>query len=158
MVNTPRLVENKQIMIEVIEETQSTLAQLTELHDLQKNYITRLIENLKTLLAYVKETIPLDPVKLGCPFHNIKEAYLVGEAQLVIKNKDGKVLSQPVLDLEPEKIIVIIEESLPTINRLITKKKQTLEERVDLLEHFILMMNPIENLDLSGDSIHLSGG
>ncbi len=144
--------ENRQIMIEVMEETQRTLSQLSELQDLQRNYITRLIENLKILLAYINETIPLDAIKLGCPFHNIKEACLVREAQLIIKTNDGKMLVQPLSELEAEKIIMIIEESLPTINRLIAAKKQILEERVDLLEHFLLMMNPVENFYLSKDS------
>jgi uncharacterized coiled-coil protein SlyX len=152
-------VENTPIL-EAIEETQSTLAQLTELQDLQKNYITRLVEDLKALLAYIKEALPLDPTKLGCPYHNIREAYLVGEAQLVMVDKDAKMLTQHLLNLEPEKIITIIEESVPTINRIIASKKQTLEERVDLLERLIKefkkineTLNPVENTNLSGDAI-----
>jgi len=152
-------VENTPIL-EAIEETQSTLAQLTELQDLQKNYIARLIEDLKTLLAYIKGTIPLDPTKLGCPYHNIKEAYLVGEAQLAIIDEDAKMLTQPLSNLEPEKIITIIEESIPVINQIIAAKKQNLEERVDLLERLIKefkkiseTLNPAEPSNLSGDVI-----
>lgn len=146
-------VANKQIMIQVIEETENTLTSLAEMHDLQKNYVEKVIEDLKTLLVYIKENIPIDPKKLkcpyhklGCPYYNIKEAYLAGEAQLMIKNKDGKIFLQPLSNLELEKIIAIIEESLPTISRLIAAKKQSLEEKVDLLEHIILMMQPAGNL------------
>jgi len=152
-------VENTPIL-EVIEETQSTLAQLTELQDLQKNYIARLIEDLKVLLAYIKETIPLDPTRLGCPYHNVKEAYLISEAQLAIIDEDAKMVIRPLSNLEPEKIIMIIGESIPKINQIIAAKKQMLEERVDLLERLIKefkkiseTLNPVEDYYESGDAI-----
>jgi uncharacterized coiled-coil protein SlyX len=152
-------VENTPIIV-VVEEAQSILAQLSELQDLQTSYVTRLVEDVKTLLTYIKEAIPLDPIRLGSPYHNIKEAYLVGEAQLLTIDKDGKILTQPLSQLEPEKIITIIEESMPKINQIIAAKKQTLEERVELLERLVKefkkiseTLNQPENLNLSGDAI-----
>jgi|GEM_PF-4895816 hypothetical protein len=152
-------VENASVL-GLIEETQGTLAQLTELQDLQANYVTRLVDGLRNLLAYIKEIIPIDPIKLGCPYHNIKKAYLVGEAQLVMVDEEGKMISQSLLNLEPNKVIAVLEESLPAINQIMAMKKQMLEERVGLLEQLIKefrkisdTLNPIDNPNLSGDAV-----
>ncbi|MEM3386893.1 MAG: hypothetical protein QXN08_04390 [Nitrososphaerales archaeon] len=147
-------------MLRIVRETQSTLAQLIEMHDLQTNYTLRLLGSLRSLQAFIKDTIPVDPNKLGCPYHNIKEAYLLPEAQILMIREDGKIASESLTSLEPAKVLAVLEECLPAINQIIAAKKQMVEERVELLEQLVKefkkineTLNPVDESNLAEDVV-----
>lgn len=151
--------ENKPI-VETIRETQSALAQFTELLDLQTNYIAKIISSLRALQAHIKDTIPIDSNSLGCPYHNIKEAHLTAEAQILMIKEDGQIITESLHTLKPEKVLAILKSCLPAINQIIAARKQMVEERVGLLEQLVRelkkvneTLNPADESNLGEDVV-----
>src|SRR5438094_5654940 len=93
---------------------QSEYAQLSELDEMERNYILKLIDSLKALQSGIDSAIPLHVAALGIFRSKAKEAFLASDGVVIIHEEGGKPLSVPLSRFPAKDVIAVAKESTPT--------------------------------------------
>ncbi|MBI4258323.1 MAG: hypothetical protein HY619_05145, partial [Thaumarchaeota archaeon] len=101
-----------------LRETLSELAQISELEELEVGYAPKLVNIVKFLLSDINQPIPLNQMSVIQYFRDVKDAYLMSDAVIIMTDSEGNMISRPLLQFSPENILSIVQESTPEIKRL----------------------------------------
>jgi len=95
---------------------QSEYAQLSELDEMERNYILKLVDSLKALQSGIDSAIPLHVAALGIFRSKAKEAYLASD------------------------VLAIVQDATPEIGRIVSERRREIGARVELLERVLKEM------------------
>jgi hypothetical protein len=119
---------------------QSEYAQLSELDEMERNYILKLIDSLKALQSGIDSAIPLHVAALGIFRSKAKEAYLASDGVVIIHEEGGKPLSVPLSRFPAKDVLAIVQDATPEIGRIVSERRREIGARVELLERVLKEM------------------
>ncbi|MBI2185035.1 MAG: hypothetical protein HYU39_08775 [Thaumarchaeota archaeon] len=129
--------DNRDQTADHLRGTLNELAQLSELEEIELSYAPKLVDALKFLLSGVDQAISLNHDALGRSFQFVKEAYLVSDAVIIMKDEAGSTLSKPLSQFDPENILSIVQDSTPEIRRLTTERRKIVHTRIQMAEKML---------------------
>jgi hypothetical protein len=112
-------------------------SQLSELEEMQHNYVVKLVETLKALQGGVGTLLLLRPETLGERRFGTKKVYLAANAVVLMEKEDGKSESASLSEFEPEEVLAIVEDSTPQLLKIVSERRKAVGARVDLLEKML---------------------
>lgn len=124
-----------------LRDTLSELAQISELEELEVGYAPKLVNIVKFLLSDINQSITLNQEVVMQHFHDVKDAYLMSDAVIVMTDADGNMLSKPLLQFSPENILSIVQNCTPDIRRLAEEKRKLVGTRVQAAEKLLSEFN-----------------
>ncbi|MEM3670465.1 MAG: hypothetical protein QW767_01800 [Thermoprotei archaeon] len=117
-----------------IGQLRGDLVQLSELMELERSYVERLVEALKQLHGYVGTLVEVNSGSLGVLTSAAKKAYLAPQAEVVFEYEGGRMESRPLIEFDPEHIVSIINDAAPAFKKLLAEKRKTVSTRINLME------------------------
>jgi hypothetical protein len=120
---------------------QSEYAQLSELDEMERNYILKLVDSLKALQSGIDSAIPLHVAALGIFRSKAKEAFLASDGVVIIHEEDSKKpLSVPLSRFPAKDVLAIVQDATPEIGRIVSERRREIGARVELLERVLKEM------------------
>ena len=119
---------------------QSEYAQLSELDEMERNYILKLVDSLKALQSGIDSAIPLHVAALGISRSKAKEAYLASDGVVIIHEEGGKPISVPLSRFPAKDVLAIVQDATPEIGRIVSERRREIGARVELLERVLKEM------------------
>ncbi|MBI2126818.1 MAG: hypothetical protein HYU02_05855 [Thaumarchaeota archaeon] len=124
-------------IVEELKELHAEFAQISELEQMERSHIENLVDTLKLLLSEVGAAIPVSPEAIGYPIVDVKEAYLLSEAVVVMIGGKENVKSKLLLEFPPLNVLAVIQDCSPKLRRQISERRGALSDRVGLLERIM---------------------
>ncbi len=128
------------MIIAELKELQGEYAQLSELEEMEHDYAEKLVQGLKDVQVSVEGVIPLERAALGPAYRYAKEAFLGGEAVVIILNNSGISTAIPLTKFKSSEILAIVQSAIPHLKKALTQKRKETSERVELLEMILKEM------------------
>lgn len=133
-----------------IGQLRGDVIQLSELTELERSYIQRLVDALKQLHGYVGSLVEVKQNGFGMLQNQPKKVYLAPGAEVVFEYTDGKMESRPLMDFPAESIVSVINDAAPEFKRLLSEKRKSVSARINLLEK---VLNEFDKMPLKAKSV-----
>lgn len=127
-------------IISELKEVQAEYAQLGELEEMEHDYAEKLVQSLKEVLGAIDEVIPLEKQALGPGYRYAKEAFLGGDAVVVLMNNSGVSSAIPLMKFKSGEILSIVQSATPHLKKAIATKRKETGDRVEILERILKEM------------------
>lgn len=132
-------------IISDLKELQGEFAQLSELEEMEHDYAEKLVQGLKEVQSSVEGVIPLERSALGPAYRYAKEAYLGGEAVVIVLNNTGISTAVPLTKFKSSEILAVVQSAIPHLKKALAQKRKETSERVELLERILKEMKKTGN-------------
>ena len=127
-------------IISELKEVQAEYAQLEELEEMEHDYAGKLVQALKEVQGAIDEVIPLEKSALGPGYRYAKEAFLGGDAVVILMNNSGVSSAIPLMKFKSGEILSIVQSATPHLKKAIAMKRKETAERVEILERILKEM------------------
>ncbi len=128
-------------LVDQLTSLQSEYGQLSELDEMERNYILKLVDSLKALQAGIDSAITLHVAALGIFRSKAKEAYLGSDGVVIIREEgEDKPVSVPLSRFSAKDVLAIIKDATPEIARVVSERRREVGARVELLERVLKEM------------------
>ena len=127
-------------IISELKALQGEFAQLSELEEMEHDYAEKLVQGLKEVLTSVEGVVPLERAALGPAYRYAKEAFLGGEAVVIVMNNSGISTAIPLAKFRSADILSIVQSAIPHLKKALSQKREETSERVDLLDRILKEM------------------
>ena len=128
-------------LVDQLTSIQTEYAQLSELDEMERNYVLKLIDSLKALQSGIDTAITLHVAALGIFRSKAKEAYLGSDGVVIVKEEgEEKPISVPLARFAAKDVLAIIKDATPEIARVVSERRREIGARVELLERVLKEM------------------
>ena len=128
------------MIISELKALQGEFAQLSELEEMEHDYAEKLVQGLKEVLTSVEGVVPLERAALGPAYRYAKEAFLGGEAVVIVMNNSGISTAIPLSKFRSVEVLAIVQSAIPHLKKALSQKREETSERVDLLDRILKEM------------------
>ena len=132
--------QDEDSILSELKEVQTEYSQLSELEEMERDYAMKLVNALKEVQSEVDVIIPLERAALGPAYRYAKEAYLGGDAVVILLNNLGISSAIPLAKFKSGEILSIDHSATPHLKKAIAAKRRETAERLEIIDMILKEM------------------
>jgi hypothetical protein len=120
--------------------------QIYELTSKEGEIIGSIGSSISILLTTLKLSLSLPPTIFQNDFPAIKSAVLNGNAEIIIMQANGNIVTKKFSELESTQVVNVIKEIIPKLNQSAEERKNEVTEKISMLKRVAKQFQRIKSM------------
>jgi hypothetical protein len=120
--------------------------QIYELTSKEAEIIGSIGSSISILLTTLKLSLSLPPTIFQNDFPAIKSAVLNGNAEIIIMQANGNIVTKKFSELESTQVVNVIKEIIPKLNQSAEERKNEVTEKISMLKRVAKQFQRIKSM------------
>ncbi|MDG6998586.1 MAG: hypothetical protein JRN15_05670 [Nitrososphaerota archaeon] len=117
-----------------IKALQEESLQISELSEMERNYVIEVISYIKQLIEPVGVSFHIKPASVAKSDSSLSDVVLTPQGMVCLMYNSGLVSTRTLESLQTETLVRILVEVLPELSAIFSEKREKLSVRVGMLE------------------------